>query len=358
MKSPPAENRPRTRIAARLVIGLSCLNLVVLSFVNYLLYFVSEAWWPGTVVTYAPRILFLLPTLIVLLGSLIWHRGSIGMNLISTLIAVGPVMGLSLPFDRWLNGSAPIEGESLLKVVSCNVQSYAPDFGKVLKEISKLRPDVVALQEAFGDNEQADDFFREWKSVRHGQYRVFSKYRVSLISECEVSQFGGRSAGMVVQIEAPFGPVVLGNIHQMTPRFGLEELDRQTLINGKGTKELQDFVRERHDDCKAIRMAINTAHESSPLIVCGDFNTPTCSILYQRYWGDFKNCFDSAGIGFGYTSPCKGNRYWPDNTPWARIDHILCSQDWSVRDCQIGQTDGSDHRLIAATLVLKKPSSP
>lgn len=344
-------------MAARLVIGLSCLNLILLSGVNYVLYFISETWWLGTVVTYAPRILFLVPTLLILIGSVIWHRPSIGMNLISSLIVIGPLMGLSIPFDLWLNGSTPTDAETVVRVLSCNVQSYTPDFKKVLGEIEKLRPDIVALQEAFGDNEEADRFFRDWKTVRHGQYCVYSKFPVSLLSECEVSQFGGRLAGMIVQIETPSGPIILGNVHQMTPRVGLEELDRQTLVNGKGTKELQDFVRERHDDCKAIRRAINTAHTSGPLIVCGDFNSPTCSILFQKYWGDLKSSFDSAGFGFGYTSPCKGNRYWPDNTPWARIDHILCSQDWSVRACQIGQTDGSDHRLIAATLALKSSTS-
>jgi endonuclease/exonuclease/phosphatase family metal-dependent hydrolase len=339
--------------SGRWVVGFSCLNLVLLSLVNYALYFVSETWWVGSVLTYSPRVLFLIPTLFLIVASLLWRRLTLGMNLVAAVIVLVPVMGLSLPLDLWLNGSPTTEGELVLKVVSCNVQSYEPDFKKVLDEIEDIKPDVVAMQEAFGDDDRVDQFFREWHTVRQGQYRVFSRYRVSLIAGCEVTQFGGRLAGIVVQIEAPGGAVILGDIHQMTARIGLEELDHESVLSGKGTKGLRDFVEERSLESAAIRTAVDSAHSTGPLIVCGDFNTPTFSMLFQKHWGDLKSSFDAAAFGYGYTSPCTGNRIWPDNTPWARIDHILCSHEWSVRACKVGRSDGSDHRLIAATLVLK-----
>ena len=358
MKKEQSDAPPRMSLKAKSVIGLSCVNLVLLSLVNYVLYFISETWWVGTVLTYSPKILFLIPTFLLLTASLLWQRSSLGINFVSAGIVLVPIMGLSIPLDLWLNGSPVTDGETVLKVVSCNVQSFEPDFKKVLAEIEFFKPDVVALQEAFGENELVEEeVFHGWNTVRQGQYRVFSRRRVSLISECEVTEFGGRLAGMIVQLETDHGPVVLGNIHQMTARYGLEELDHETVINGKGTKELENYVAERHADSKAIRAAVDLAHHTGPLIVCGDFNTPTSSILFRQHWGDLKSSFDAAGFGYGYTSPCQGNRFWPENIPWARIDHILCSHEWSVRQCQIGKSNGSDHRLIAATLVLKAEMS-
>ena len=284
---------PAKRNAPRWIIGFSTLNLIVLSLVNYTLYFVSETWWVGSVLTYSPKVLFLIPTLILIVASAIWHRSTLGPNLVSAFIVVVPVMGLSLPLELWLNRLPATERDMVLKVVSCNVQSFEPDFRKLLDEIELINPDIVALQEAFGDDERADEFFRDWYSVRQRQYRVFSRKRLSLISACDVNEFGGRLAGMIVQVETEAGPIVLANIHQMTARYG------------------------------------------------------------QKHWGDLKSTFDAAAFGYGYTSPCQGSRFWPDNMPWARIDHILCSRDWTVRACEVGRTDGSDHRLIFATIVLQ-----
>ena len=349
----PIDSAPRMSWTARSVVTLSLLNILALSLLNYTLYFVSETWWVGTVLTYAPRILFLIPTLMLLTASLIWHRSSLGMNLIASGIVLVPVMNLSIPLDLWLNGSPTTYGETVLKIVSCNVQSFEPDFRKVLDEIALIKPDLVAFQEAFGEDERADQFFRDWQVVRQGQYRIYSRFPASVISNCEVSQFGGRLAGIMVQVETPAGPIAIGNVHLMTARFGLQELDHETLVNGKGQKELENHVNERDLESTAIRAAVNLAHHTGPLIVCGDFNTPTFSTLFQKHWGDLKSSFDAAGFGYGYTSPCKGTTMWPDNLPWARIDHILCSHEWSVRSCEIGTTAGSDHRLVAATLVLK-----
>ena len=339
------------------VVVLSCLNLACLCAVSYLLYVVSESWWVGTVVTYAPRAPYLVPSIVLLVLSLFVNIEAFGINLVSTAIVLVPIMGLSLPLELWMNGPTRTDGETLIRIVSCNVQSFQPDFDKVLKEIDEIKPDIVALQEAFRGDPRLDSHFPDWHSLRHGHYWVGSRYPVKLVSDCDVTHFGGRLAGMIVEIETPGGPVVLSDIHQMTARFGLKELNRYTLVNLDGTKELESFEVERFLESTDIRAMVDKSRGDRPLIVCGDFNTPSSSSLFQKNWGDLQSSFDVAGFGYGYTSPCKGNRVWPDNQPWARIDHILCSNEWTVQNCRIGSTDGSDHRLITATLSLK-PTLP
>ena len=358
MSTPPTAAPRRLTRAAKWVLGLSCLNLIALCGISYLIYGVSETWWVGTVLTYAPRAPYLIPSIVLLVASLCWHRESIGINLVSAAVVLVPIMGLAVPLELWMNGPPKADEAISLTILSCNVQSFEPNFEKVLDEIATFKPDVVALQETFRGDPRLDQFFRDWSPIRHGHYWVGSRYPLKLIRDCEVTQFGGRHAGMLVEIETPAGPVVLANIHQMTARFGLKELNRKTLINGDGTKELEDFEGERYMESIAIRQIVQEVRGDRPLIVCGDFNTPVSSSLFQKHWGDLQSAFDIAGFGYGYTSPCKGNRFWPDNQPWARIDHILCSNDWTIRRCEIGQSDGSDHRLIVANALLSIKNRP
>lgn len=343
--------KPQARAAAMWVMGLSWLNLMALGVLCWLLFVVSESWWVSTVLTYAPRTPYLAPTLGLLTAAAFWHRPSLVVNVVSLLIVIGPVMGLSLPVARLVEATSPVSGEFELKVVSCNVQGFRPHFDRVLDEIAVIDPDVVALQEAFPLSPMVGEAFQGWHSINHETYWVGSRYPVKLIAHCEIPIYQ-RSAGVIVEIETPAGPVRLGDIHQMTARRGLTELSKRSLLDGEGPRRLEASQASRIEECLMIREQVESARGDRPLIVVGDFNTPVSSQMFQQHWGDFQSAFDQAGIGYGYTSPCKGNRFWPDNLPWARIDHILCSPEWKVHTCHIGHSDGSDHRLITATLRL------
>ena len=356
MSSTPAPTTSSSRAVAHWVTGLSWLNLAALGVLCWLLFVVSESWWVSTVLTYAPRTPFLAPALGLLVASLFWKRRAIWVNAVSLTVVLGPVMGLSVPASRWLSPTIAETSEFELKIVSCNVQAFQPNFAKVLAEIAVIKPDVVALQEAFPLSPLLDEAFRGWHTVSHDRYWVGSRFPVKLIAQCEVPIFE-RSAGMVVEIETPSGPVLLGDIHQMTARRGLMELSKRSLFDGAGPRRLEESQELREEESLTIREQIESARRDKPLLIVGDFNTPVSSQMFQRHWGDFQSAFDLAGIGYGYTSPCKANRFWPENLPWARIDHILCSPEWTVRSCQIGKSAGSDHRLIAATLRLSIPTA-
>ena len=79
-------------------------------------------------------------------------------------------------------------------------------------------------------------------------------------------------------------------------------------------------------------------------------------IVYLSAWranrGSLQDAYALTGVGYGYTSPCSQGKIWPGNTPWAQVDHILANEDWQVERCWIGESAGSDHRLIAAQLRL------
>jgi endonuclease/exonuclease/phosphatase (EEP) superfamily protein YafD len=217
-------------------------------------------------------------------------------------------MGLTIPTSRLMSSSGVDVGDSDLKIVSCNVQAFKPNFAKVLEEIAVIDPDVVALQEAFPLSPLLDEAFRGWHTVSHDRYWVGSRFPLKLIAKCEVPIFE-RSAGMLVEIETPAGPVRLGDIHQMTARRGLMELSKRSLVDGEGPRRLQESQELREEESLTIREQIESARGDIPLLIVGDFNTPVSSQMFQRHWGDFQSAFDLAGIGYGYTSPCKANRF-------------------------------------------------
>jgi len=142
----------------------------------------------------------------------------------------------------------------------------------------------------------------------------------------------------------------VANVHQMTARRGLLAINKRSLWRGDAGGKVDGFRDLREFESGEIRHAIDASAGDRPLIVAGDFNTPTSSHVFRESWGDLQSAFDIAGLGYGYTSPCKPHRYWFPNTPWARIDHILCTSHWTVERSWIGEGRGSDHRMIAAVL--------
>jgi endonuclease/exonuclease/phosphatase (EEP) superfamily protein YafD len=348
-----AGRRPPTAspsLAARLVWCLSGLNLAVVVALLLLVFVVSERWWVAAALTYLPRSPWAVPAIVLGLAACWWHRPAIWVNALALGLVVGPLMELRVPgLFNAPSTAVPSTGKSTLRIVSCNVQIYQPDFAAVLNEIAPFRPDVVVLQEALGDHPLLENFFPDWHRLHVETYWIASPYPLRLVAECPSEAFD-RVSGILVEVDAPGGPILIADIHQMTARKGLKEINKGSVVTGEAAGLVDGFRDLRTFESAEIRDAIASHAVDRPLIVAGDFNTPTSSNLFQQFWGDLQSAFDVAGVGYGYTSPCKTHRYWLPETPWARIDHILCSNHWTIRECHIGTGNGSDHRLIAAEL--------
>jgi endonuclease/exonuclease/phosphatase family metal-dependent hydrolase len=305
---------------------------------------------------YLPKSPLLAPTGLLILLSLILRPKISPISLASLAIVLGPIMGFIVPSSRW---SEPVlNAASELRLVSCNIQAFEPNFPEVIGELALHQPDVVVFQEVRGgDHPLLNQSFKGWHVARDEYLWVGSKYPVRLIAPLESRTFS-RVAGLLVEIDLPSGPVRLANIHFMTARRALRELSPAGMFDGRDRPIIESHQRLREEEMLGVRDDLETRRGGLPLIVAGDFNSPADSSLFQRHWGDFQNTFNIAGFGFGYTSPCGPHAHWFDDTPWVRIDHILCSHEWQVAHCAVGKGNGSDHRLIAATLRMRPESKP
>jgi vancomycin resistance protein VanJ len=341
-----ATGRPRLTRIQRVLRVLSWLSLVVVVSATAVLWVVSEQTWWGTALTFLPRHPFLAVPLLLLIISLLAYRRMILVNLAAVLVAAFPLMGARIPF------SYPTPLPDDLRVVGCNVQRYAPDFDAVLAEIAELKPDVVALQEALWTDARLAGAFPGWHTIQEDEYWIGSRFPLRRIGVCKSTPFD-RISGLSVEIEAPQGRLVLHDLHLTTARFGFTDLSLSSILDGTGTASVEKYTQQRRDEAVECRAHVDRHSENLPAVIVGDLNTPTVSKLYRDAWHGFANAFNQVGWGWGYTAPCTTHRFWFDDVPWVRIDHILTDDRWTVSASNIGSGNGSDHRLIWARLARK-----
>ncbi len=313
---------------------------------------VSERHWLGSALTFLPRLPWLLPGLVLCVTSAwTWSR-TFWFNASALLFSLVTIGGFNVPTAA-LFGSPITDVESTspqtVRVVSCNVQGFEPDFSLLLREIAHTRPDVVVFQEAFQPPKLLYEHFADWHAVKTQSYWIGSRWPVSLVGQCQ-SEVYHREIGIAAEVAAPMGSFVVADLHLMTARKSLIRLKSKGILTGASQDRVNSTLVERQIEANDARVFVTRYSRHRPVIVCGDFNMPTSSSILRTSFGEFTNTFDAVAWGFGHTAPCRSISFWPSNTPWQRIDHILTNSAWQVTACQIGQFDGSDHRLISATL--------
>ena len=89
------------------------------------------------------------------------------------------------------------------------------------------------------------------------------------------------------------------------------------------------------------------ARVADPLILMGDFNTPSDSAFFDRLHAKMRDTFDEAGSGHRAT--------WPMLLPVLSLDHIWVSAHFRVICCQHETSPYSDHRAVVVDLAWREP---
>ena len=328
----------------RYLLGISWAYAVLMVVLLSLIQWVGDGWWGVTVLLFAPRWIFLGPVLLLVVASGLrrcwWHWGVQGA---AALVVLGPIMGVSLPLKQLWEGRAA--GERV-RIATYNLGIAPIEMGALKAWVDRLSIDILCIQEGGRDDRAMAEFAAagwSFSRKRHVASRFpiveeFPEFEAKWEAEERFSTMLER-----VKVRTPRGKeFVVASVHLPTLRPGLVRLMNRGDVAGL----------ELHKDWwgrETARMLAALAEtRESPILIGGDFNMPSDDSTMSALKANYQFGFEQAGWGYGYTRPTR--------LPWIRIDHILASQDWSVRSCQVGPDFGSDHLPSWCEAVLMETS--
>jgi endonuclease/exonuclease/phosphatase (EEP) superfamily protein YafD len=294
----------------------------------------ADRWWPATLVIFGPRWIWALPLAGLVPAAIGLRRRSLIPLGIGSLLLVVPVMDFCLPRGQWL---ARDPAALRLRILTCNVDNVALNAHALRGVMDYAQPDLVACQE-WTDRHRDVLFSQPGWHVRIGTGLCLgSRYPIQE-AEAVPDEHGWRDVGMRCDLTTPTGRTLhFFNVHLSTPREGLE-----AVLAGrwKGIPELQANMALRARESAELSRWISRSE--GDVVIAGDFNMPSESLIYRQAWGRFTDAFAAAGLGLGHT---KSTRLYG-----IRIDHILAGPGWHCRRCWVGPDVGSDHFPVLADL--------
>ena len=321
----------------RVRIDLACWGYAAaIAAVAIVMWTLGDRWWAATLILYGPRWVWGTPLLALIPAALALRRRALGPLALAAFLFVGPILGLRVPWGRLLDEDA--EGFAL-RVVSWNAQGGAYDREAFARFAARTRPDLVLLQEWPGFGGPSPFVGPGWFTHAGHGLGLASRFPIEGVEHVDSGVLQHRSAITGFRIATPAGRVLVYNLHLETPREGL-----QAVIDGDpgGIATLREelSIRRRHAEIADRFIGPGDA----PTLVAGDFNMTDDSTIFRAHWRGFRDAFNAAGWGFG----------WTKFTRWhgVRIDHILAGPGWRARRCYVGPDLGSDHRPVVADVTL------
>ncbi len=301
-----------------------------------------ERWWWSGINLYLPQIVWAAPAAL-LLPLTIWLAPRWTWLPVAAVVAVaGPLMGFS-----W-NSSTPRASDRSLRVMTYNVQLWQRrNFPAIVQEVRAANPDVLCLQDAGGlTGTRLESLLQGRHVAAFGQYLIASRFPVIDRVVGDISYRGERHTYLRARLDIEGTLVDVATAHFATPRDALTVLRTDEPWGRRIDAITQNFSDRR---TQAESLSRDLRSETGPLIVAGDLNAPSQSMVV-RWLTDIGliDTFASAGFGYGYTFGHTLLRGWS----FLRIDHILVSRHFVPVKSTIGGAAGSDHRPVIADVVL------
>jgi endonuclease/exonuclease/phosphatase (EEP) superfamily protein YafD len=357
LASPPEAAAPASRGATRRrrnpLVPSFCLAYAVgvLAFFLVIRY-AGDHWWPATILLYAPRWPWLLPLFVLL--PLTLHRRDkkwIWLTCFAGIFALGPLMGLAIPWRRLVQATTGEMTGEKLRVLVCNVHRAELNPPALDAYIRQMQPQVVLLQD-YSPRDAGPAFSGPgWRHYQLGEIFIATRFPLKKVHDLHLERIPGPDDGDVshrtgsavcFDLETASGPLHVVGLHLASPHPALRTLARNRI---KAAMRLEANSTRRWRESQHISDWLAT--QTGPLIIAGDFNTPADSAIYRQFWWKYPDAFPTAGFGFGYT-----HLSWLSEM---RIDHLLTSQGITCTGFQTGPDCGTPHRPMVADLVIQSP---
>ncbi|MES2328014.1 MAG: endonuclease/exonuclease/phosphatase family protein [Bacteroidota bacterium] len=265
--------------------------------------------------------------------------------------------------------------ENFLRIVDWNVQSFnglsknaadkANAASDLVKSIIKQQPDVICLQE-FNTAANSDNIalFKEqyWYHYFSKDYRrangtyqsgciIFSKFP---IVDSGKMQYPVAESLIYADIVKGGDTIRIYTTHLQSFKFQkadyndlekIREQDEETITASKSIiKKMKLAFQRRGIQANMVRTEIDKSPH--PSVICGDFNDVPNSYAYFHIKGDRQDVCLKKGFGI--------SRTFIALAPTLRIDYILPTRQFEVKQFDMVDENLSDHIMLVTDLLLKK----
>lgn len=311
-------SEPASRSLRGRLLSLAAMTARIAIVVGVVLHLTVRDAIPGVAVAYyaLPRVVLAALAFSVVFADFVQQRRREAA--LWTVAACG-LVGWSLIADwRFRSGA---EDRSGIRVMYWNVCRGYAGWDAVMNEIRSQRPDLAAL----GETEQHSSEFREmWR-------RELPEYDISFLG-----------AGMMCLVR---GSSSDSQVRHIDGYSHVRELD--VTIEGHELRCLivDMYAHVLYDRRKALTAIAALADNSAdhPLLILGDFNTPTDSVHFADLRRQHANAFEQAGWGCIAT--------WPSVAPVLSLDQIWVNAFLNVENVRHPWTTVSDHRPVVMTAI-------
>lgn len=324
----------------KLAVRFSCLiYLLGLAVVAWAMNEYGQANVTTATLMYLPPLLWLMPFLFLAPAALIFDWKSL------VLLIVSAFAYLSGHLDwQWRVQADPPAPEPFvqLRLLSWNRgQSGSTSLGKIKDAV---KPDFILLQDAAGRGSRyrnAPEYGEFSDFVDAGEFVLMSRWPVLLSQTLTMPMEDGSmvpvGAARFVVMHAG-RRVAIYNVHLPSPRDALEATGRGAFLLGVlGMPGTPWESKKNHYQSfwdlqmrKAAEIARRIRTEAYPVIVAGDFNTPSFGPIYRLYADMLQDAHVLAGSGLGQTFPGDTRNPLAFFHPWLRLDQVFASADWEI----------------------------
>ena len=246
-----------------------------------------------------------------------------------------------------------------LKLASYNIRNFnfsGTEIDTVLAVLKPLNADVICFQEFRNyrltkEGPRATEYLAEAMGMPHfihlrsGKYfqgtALFSRFPIQSIDTLFMPEEEANN-GFLMTLEHPKGPIGIGNFHLTSFQFshvnpdsnGVESKFRRLIRNG-------NFRIPQHK--KLIQTVLaKTKDYPYPLILAADMNSAPHSHIPHQLHPHFKDAFEEAGEGLGWTFPL-----W--NNLGVRIDYQWLNERVTPLEVKVIRDGQSDHFPMLGT---------
>ncbi len=241
---------------------------------------------------------------------------------------------------------------NFIKDESPDIACFQEYYTSESKELPYNNNDTIAL---LLDNANSHvEYGITLRGTDHWGLATFTKYPIVRRSHLFFHQ-GSSNFALVTDLIIKKDTVRLYNVHLQSNHFRKTDYEFLEHPDSGSNEQILQGVRGvaqrmKRSCVKRARQVDELARsiEGSPypVLVCGDFNDPPFSYSYRSVTKILSDAYLEAGSGFGIT--------YFGMVPPLRIDYLLHSNDFTVKNFDVVQTKCSDHYPVIGKVVLKR----